>query len=64
MKKDKEAVCLIMAVTNDKFELPMLIADTMQDMAVLLNSDRSTVSRAAHGKRGTVKKLKIVEVEL
>jgi len=53
-----------MAVTNDKYELPMLIADTMQDMAILLNSDRSTVSRAAHGKRGTVKKLKIVEVEL
>ena len=54
----------VMAVTNDKFELSVYIADSYCEMARFLKTDPSSVSRAANEKLKTVRKLKIVRVNL
>ena len=53
---------MILAVTNDIYELPVLIEDSYKAMARKAGVDPSLVSRQCRGIHGSRGKLKFVEV--
>ena len=54
-----------MAVTADKFELPLCVADTANDLAKMLRISASTISSAVNQKtKRSNKNMKFVKVEV
>lgn len=57
---------LILATTDDKYELPICVADSQKELAKILNVDESAVSKkiSSMKKGSSVKGVKIYKVPL
>lgn len=54
---------LYMAVTQDKYEFPIAIADTQQKLAMMLGIDKNTIaSSLSKVRRGEIKNSRFKEV--
>ena len=40
--------CLIMKVTNDEYELPLIVADTIKEMAQICGTTESAIKGSIH----------------
>lgn len=55
---------LWIAVTNDDYELPAFVEESLKALAISMGADIGNVSRAAAGKKDTCSGYKIRKVEL
>lgn len=56
---------IYMAVTSDKYELPIAVADTIKELAVMLDKSPNSLSSArSKQSKGVINKYKIVKVEI
>lgn len=55
---------IYMMVSNDKYELPILIADTVQELADMAGVSRKTIStHISRSKKGQVKKIRYLRIK-
>ena len=54
-----------MLITTDKYELPLAVADTVQELANILGENKNNIeSCISHNRRGVSKRSKYIKVEL
>lgn len=68
MKKKSKEVIVWMKVTNDKYELPVLVADSAPELAKMLgcspNNIYSSLSHAKHRRQNTTYRKVIINEEV
>lgn len=55
---------LYMAVTQDEYELPLAVADSLRELARLQRTSSSYICKIISGKRGKKSKVKYIKVEV
>lgn len=63
--KEPEHQYVWMMVSNDKYELPVAVADSVEELADIVGRKRNTIESAiSRHKNGKIKKTKFVKVEI